>query len=197
MVHLPDVRLRAPDPGRARGHHALAVLAGIRGSPPAVRLGGEQRVCAVQAAPDRVFASRHQLHRHVQAQAAPPRRGGLRLWLGRSAHADAVRPAPPWLHARVHPQFLRAHRRVQGRVHGRLQFSGALSARGSQPSRPACHGRAAPGEAAHHELSRGPERDVCHREQPRGRKRRHARRDVLQRAVDRGRRLHGGAAEEV
>ena len=29
VVHFPDVRLRAPDPGRARGHHALAVLAGI------------------------------------------------------------------------------------------------------------------------------------------------------------------------
>ena len=29
--------------GRARGHHALAVLARIRGAPPALRLGGEQR----------------------------------------------------------------------------------------------------------------------------------------------------------
>ena len=50
------------------------------------------------AAPDRVCPPRHRPHRHVQAQAAPARRGELCLRLGRSPHADALRPAPPRLY---------------------------------------------------------------------------------------------------
>ena len=44
-------------------------------------------------------------------EAAHARRGGPRARLGRSAHADARRPAPPRLHAGVDPRLLRAHRR--------------------------------------------------------------------------------------
>ena len=40
VVHLPDVRLRAPDLGRDRGHHALDLHARVRGPPAALRLGG-------------------------------------------------------------------------------------------------------------------------------------------------------------
>ena len=39
LVHLSDLRLRPPDLGRDRGHHALDLHARVRGSPAAVRLG--------------------------------------------------------------------------------------------------------------------------------------------------------------
>ncbi len=53
LVHLPDVRLRAPAVGRDRGDHALALHAGVRGSPPALRLarGAPVRGRAAAAVP--------------------------------------------------------------------------------------------------------------------------------------------------
>ena len=41
--------------------------------------------------------------------------GGPRVRLGRSPDAHPLRPAPPGLYPQVHPQLLRAHRRLQGR----------------------------------------------------------------------------------
>ena len=41
----------------------------------------------------------------------------LRARLGRSAHADDLRHAPPRLHARGDPRFLRAHRRREDQRH--------------------------------------------------------------------------------
>jgi glutaminyl-tRNA synthetase len=41
--------------------------------------------------------------------------------LGRPAHAHHRRPAPPRLHACVHPQLLRTHRRDQGLQLDRLR----------------------------------------------------------------------------
>ncbi len=99
-----------------RGHHPLAVHAGIRRPPPAVRLvrgqrrfrprrradpaAGRRRPAARsgQATPDRILAPEHQLHGDEQAQAdgAGHRTAGGRL--GRPAHADPAGPAPPWLH---------------------------------------------------------------------------------------------------
>ena len=38
LDHLPDLRLHAPAVGRVRAHHALAVHAGVRGPPAALRL---------------------------------------------------------------------------------------------------------------------------------------------------------------
>ena len=66
-----------------------------------------------QSPADRVRPSGHRPHGDVQAEAAPAGGGGLCLRLGRSPYAHAVRPAPPGLYRRVHPQFLRAHRRGQ------------------------------------------------------------------------------------
>ena len=40
LVHLSDLRLRAPDLRRDRRHHALALHAGVRGPSAALRLGG-------------------------------------------------------------------------------------------------------------------------------------------------------------
>jgi hypothetical protein len=54
-----------------------------------------------------------------------------------------VRPAPPGLHAALHPELLRPHRRFQGGLHGGLRLFGALPAGGSQRDRPARHGGAA------------------------------------------------------
>ena len=39
-MHLSDVRFCPPHRGRAGAHHPLAVLAGVRGAPPALQLGG-------------------------------------------------------------------------------------------------------------------------------------------------------------
>ena len=39
LVHLSDVRLRAPDLGRDRRHHAFALHARVRGSPAAATTG--------------------------------------------------------------------------------------------------------------------------------------------------------------
>ena len=57
---------------------------------------------------------------------------GHRQRLGRSADADDLRPAPPRLHARGHPQLLRADRRGQGRQRDRHRPAGALPARGPE-----------------------------------------------------------------
>ncbi len=58
MADLPDVRLRAFAQRRGRGHHALAVHAGVRGPPPAVRLvrgqggpGRTRRTCSRRCLP--------------------------------------------------------------------------------------------------------------------------------------------------
>ena len=53
--------------------------------------------------------------------------GGPRGRLGRSPDAHPLRPAPPGLYPQVHPQLLRAHRRLQGRFHGGLGLSGVTA----------------------------------------------------------------------
>ena len=83
--------------------------------------------------------------------------GGPGLRLGRSPYAHPVRPAPPGLHRRLHPQFLRAHRRGQVPQRGGVRLFGALPAGGSERHRPARHGRSAAREAHRYQLSRGPE----------------------------------------
>ena len=77
-----------------------------------------------------------------------------------SLEFEAVRPAPPGLYRRVHPQFLRAHRRGQIPQRHRVRLSGALPPRGSERQRRAHHGGAASGEADSHQLPRGTERDL-------------------------------------
>jgi hypothetical protein len=54
LVHLPDVHLRAPDRGRAGGHHAQLLHAGVRGPAAVLRLAarppGRRRPAAPAAA---------------------------------------------------------------------------------------------------------------------------------------------------
>ena len=73
------------------------------------------------AAPVRVRAPQRHLRHHQQAQAEAAGRREDRRRLGRSAHADDRRPAPPRLHAGGDPPDVRAHRRQQGRRLDRLR----------------------------------------------------------------------------
>ena len=101
VVHLPDVRLGPRPGGLHRGHHALAVLAGIREPPAAVRLVPRAPRHLPPAA-DRVRPPEPDLHRHEQAAAAGAgarrRRAaawtirGCRRW--RACAAAATRPRP-------------------------------------------------------------------------------------------------------
>src|ERR1700722_6564317 len=88
MGDLSELRLR-PRPVRChRRHHALALHAGIRGPPAALRVAAEQIAGALEAAPVRIRAAQPDLYAVVEAGAD---RTGAR-WpcrrLGRSADAD-------------------------------------------------------------------------------------------------------------
>ena len=74
---------------------------------------------AVAAAPVRVRAPQHELHRALQARADRARARRPRDGLGRPAHADACRPAPPRRAAGGDPRLRQAHRRRQGQQRGR------------------------------------------------------------------------------
>ena len=78
----------------------------------------------------------------------------LRHRLGRPAHADDQRAAAPRLHAGIDPRFLRADRRGEEGKRHRRGAARAQHPRGSEPARAARHGRAAPAEGRHHQLSR-------------------------------------------
>ncbi len=80
--------------------------------------------------------------------------GRPRARLGRSAHAHAFRHPPPRLHARGHPQLLRRHRRFEDQRHHRARPAGTPRARGSEPARPARHGRAAAAARGDRQLPR-------------------------------------------
>ena len=113
-----QVRLCALHLGRDRGHHALALHPGIRGPPPALRLG-PRRAPGLGAhfrapAPDGVLAAEPTVHGAVEAQAHPARRGEARSWLGRPAHADHRRDPAARGHARGAAALLRARWHLQG-----------------------------------------------------------------------------------
>ena len=59
-------------------------------------------------------------------------RGGHVSGLGRSAHADAGRPAPPRRAAGGDPRLRQAHRRRQGQQRGRRRHVRLLGARGAE-----------------------------------------------------------------
>mmetsp|Transcript_5508 Transcript_5508/g.13226 ORF Transcript_5508/g.13226 Transcript_5508/m.13226 type:complete len:218 (+) Transcript_5508:2151-2804(+) len=205
MVHLPDVHLRASDRGRAGAHHPQHLHAGVRGPTPLLRLAAEppgrpRPAGPPAAATDRIRPAQPELRRHQQAQAAPARRGEARQRLGRPAHADAGRPAPPRLHAREHPRDGRGHRCQQAerldRRHG---------ARPGPARRPGAAGAArlrgaAAAQAQADELRRGvwlhrPPRTLRDRRPPAQTGAGGTQVLARPRAVDRGRGLRGGAAQ--
>ncbi len=200
VVHLPDVRLRAPAVGRDRAHHALALHARIRGSSPALRLARVQpqrRVRRRAAAADRVREAESQLHGDEQAEAPAARAARPRVGLGRSADADHQRPQAARVHAGIDPRFLHAHRHRQERKRHRHGAARALHPRGSQSPCAARHGGVAPAQGGHHELPGGAGRGRRRHQQPRGSVGRHAEGAVLARALHRAGRLQGRSAEEV
>ena len=156
VVHLPDVRLRAPLVGRARA------ASRIRSARWSSRITGRCTTGSSntlhrrrQAAADRVRAAEPELHGDEQAQAAAAGAAGARHRLGRSAHADDQRAAPPRLHAGSDPRLLRAHRRGEEGERHRHRAARAQRARGSEPPRAARDGRAAAAEGRADELPEG------------------------------------------
>ena len=200
LVHLPALRLHALHLGRARAHHPLDLHAGVPGPPAALRLGdreaGRRRPAAAPAAqPARVRAAEPHLRRALQAQADPARQRRLRRRLGRPAHADARGCAAARLHARRLPPDGRAHRRVEVRHVDRHERARGRDARRPQRRGRAAHRRARPGAARRRQLPRGRGGDLLRAESPAAPRARPARAPLHARAVDRPRRLHGGAAE--
>ncbi|ABA50594.1 hypothetical protein BURPS1710b_1811 [Burkholderia pseudomallei 1710b] len=200
VVRVPDVRLHALHLGCARRHHALAVHARIRGSPPALRLGAQparrrRRVRAAAAAANRILASEPHLCDHEQAQIAAARDGRPRRRLGRSADADDRRRAPPRLHAGEHPAVLRADRRDEGRFVDRHERVRRRAARRSR-RQGAAHGRRArSAQARHRQLPARPERGMHGARAPAPPGARPAHVPDLARAVDRARGFQRASAE--
>ena len=90
----PTLRFRAWPERLPRRHHALALHAGIRSPPAALRLdSGSARPPAAAAASIRIRPPQSHLHRDEQAQAQAAGRRGPRQRLGRSAPADHLRDA--------------------------------------------------------------------------------------------------------
>ena len=156
VVHLPDVRLHPLPLGFPGGHHPLHLHPGVREQPPAVRLVPGPAPGALPPAADRVRPPQLKLYGLEQAQAAGAGAGGAGARLGRSAHAHPLGLAAAGLHPRVHPGLLRAHRGIQGQQHRGHRPAGVLPAGAPQQDRQAGHGRAAPPEADHRQLPRGP-----------------------------------------
>ena len=132
VVHLPDVRLRAPAVRCDRGGHPLALHPRIRGPPSALRLvhraGGDR----APAEAVRVRAAQPELHGDEQAQAAAAGGPEARERLGRPAHAHHLGAAPPRLHPGIDPRLLHARRRGEEGERDRHGPARALRARGSQ-----------------------------------------------------------------
>ena len=132
LEHLSELRFRPRPVGRDRGHHPFDLHARIRGPPAALRLVPRQPAGAVAAAPVRVRAAQPDLHGAVEARADRAGARRPRHRLGRSAHADARRPAPARRAAGGDPRFRQAHRRRQGQQHGRRRHVRVLDPRGAQ-----------------------------------------------------------------
>ncbi len=97
---------------------------------PLVRLAARapvRRQRGRSAVPDRVRPAQPELHGHEQAETAAARAAGPRVGVGRSAHADDQRVAPPRVHARVDPRLLRPDRRGEEGERDRRRAARALA----------------------------------------------------------------------
>ncbi len=118
-----------------RRHHAFHLHAGVRRSPPAVRLvhrgAGHLPLRSRSSSPGSnltyTVLSKRKLLALVQDK--------VRERLGRPAHADDLRHAPPRLHAGGDPHLLRADRRREDQRHHRAWPARARRARGPEQAR--------------------------------------------------------------
>ena len=197
VVRLPDLRLRPRAVRRDRGHHALHLHAGVPGPPAALRLVHRQPAGALAPAPVRVRPAQPHPHRPLEARAPAPRQRGPRARLGRPADAHPLRPAPARLPRRGDPRLRGDDRRGQGRQRRRGRDARARGARRPQPHGAPPLRRPRPPQGRHRELPRGAGRGDGGPQQPGGPVRREPPGALHAGALDRARRLHGGAAEEV
>ena len=144
LVHLSDVRLRARPVGRDRGHHALDLHAGVRGSPAALRLGARPAAGAVPPAADRVRAAQPQLHGAEQAQAAG---AGRATGTSPAGTIRACRRSPGCAAAAITPEAIRDFCERIG-VAKRDSLVDVAHARARRARRPQPHGAARDGGAA-------------------------------------------------
>ena len=199
VVHLPDVRLRAPARGRDRGHHALALHARVRGPPPALRLGARDR-SRPSTRPQQIEFARLNLDLHgdEQAQAAAARAGEARRAAGtiRACRRSPACAAAATRRRRSATSATRIGVAKKENVIDVALLEYCVREDLNQRA-PRAHGRARPAEGRDRELPRGPGRGDGRGQQPGGSVRRHAEGAVLARALHRARRLPRGSAEEV
>ena len=199
LVHLPDVRLRARPVGRDRGRDPLDLHARVRGPPAALRLADR--------APAGPVTSPTSTSSRGSTSPTPCCRSGVLL---RARAARATSAAGTTRGCRRSRASAGAASRPRGSATSRprsgvakadsVHRGRAARARGprrAQPDGAAPVRRPRPDQGRHRELPRRPRRDDGGRQQPRGPVGRHARGAVRARAVDRARRLHGGAAAQV
>src|SRR5207247_401549 len=113
----------------------------------------------------------------------------------RTGDAWRIYPMYDWAHGQS--DSIEGVSRAERARAARAAAARAPPPRGPQHPRPAPHGRPAPAEAGHHELSRRQGRAAGRRQQSRGSLRRHAQGAVRPRAVDRAGRLQRSGAQEV
>ncbi len=197
VVHLSDVRLHALHLRCARRRYALVVHARVRRPSSAVRLGARQHQRQLPSAADRVLPPRSRIHRDEQAVVARTRNRETRRRLGRSAHADDRRLAPPRRYARGDPRLLRSNRRNQAGQRDRAQPARVLHPPRSGSDRAARDGGGRPAESDDHELSERVGRSaVCDVASPTSRDGGEAA-HVRPHGVHRARRFRQGAAAEI
>lgn len=153
MVHLSDVRLCAWPVRFNRTDHPLDLHPRIRRAPSALRLV-HPSARHLPLAPVRIRPSEPHLYDDVQAPSSETRAGGRRDGLGRSPHADHLRPAPQGLYAGFGAQLRRNGRRSQARQRDRPGQAGVLRARRPEQGRRTPHGGTQPAESRHHQLPR-------------------------------------------
>ena len=197
VVHLSDVRLRPRPVGLHRGHHPLALLAGVREPSAALRLV-PRRAGDLPPAADRVRAPEPHLHRDEQAQAAA---SWCRTATSGAGTTRACPPSRACAGAATRPAAIRD---FCDRIGVAKKDSTVDIALLEHCLREDLNKRAPrvmavlkPLRRGDRELPRGPGRGARGGQQSRGPRRRHAQGAVLARALHRAGRLPRGPAAEV
>ena len=197
-MHLSHLRFRARAVGCDRGRDAFALHARVRGSPPALRLADRAPAGADGAQAVRVLAPQPEPHCALQAAAHADGGGGQGGRLGRPPDADPARPAPARRAARGDPRLRGAIGHLQDqRQPGGAGHARPRGARAAEPDRAAPLRGAAAAQAHDQELPGRRGRVGRRPQQPRRPGRGHPASPLRSHSLRRGRRLHGGPAQEI